>query len=401
MEYVLSLIKRNKVRGKDIFDINLSKPSDALKLAIYKQRYTNICAYVDTYLNQLSFHEKTILKDYYFFNNDLKEMNIIGTDFYMDTKFIKNKVPFLYRCVGKDGEYNYENKNYKISDHVKEIMIQSKEQIETGGKGQLFSYSKCFGKMLYKYASILNDNGKITIEIRNDALINTIQPKKESNSLFMIQEYIIKCDVESGEAPLPYFSIDMSTVRGNDVKNLKKWLDSYLGKKNSYDNVVDPIGDAEVVMNFTYLDNKNSASGVKRETLDMEDFCVLLYQYFKNYFVKVKKSSNLDEFDTFITKSLDTLPKYFSKDEINQILKKANNDVITNLLDKNVDWEKEKYYMTRRKEDKPSNQNIPKQMEIYKGKNANWKTQVLKDILFEVVKGKYSYINFGGNSNEK
>ena len=42
------------------------------------------------------------LKELWFLYNDLKELNYIGTDIYSNVLFVRHKVPFLYRSVGKD-----------------------------------------------------------------------------------------------------------------------------------------------------------------------------------------------------------------------------------------------------------------------------------------------------------
>lgn len=82
----------------------------------------------------------------------------------------------------------------------------------------------------------------------------------------------------------------MSNARDNSVKNLKCWLDGFLGKQEyitRYNDIFDPIGDAEVVTNFTFTDSGSGqrvlCSSVERFKLSKEEFCVLLYRYFSKY----------------------------------------------------------------------------------------------------------------------
>lgn len=70
------------------------------------------------------------------------------------------------------------------------------------GKGNLYSYSRCFGKMLYKYANILFlSDRKTEIEIRKDVYVNTVS-EDGYHTEKSLQKYIreAKADVGGTEA---------------------------------------------------------------------------------------------------------------------------------------------------------------------------------------------------------
>lgn len=397
--YVTSLfeqLKQKRDQGNEgIFNLNLLDPAEKLQLAIYEQRYFNISTFIEKreqkkeVEERLSEQEKEFLTQYYFFDNYLKEMNFIGFSFYMDANFLKQRVPYLYRCVGKDnvGENNPEE--MKIKEHVSEIMNKSKEQIEMGTQGELFSYSKCFGRMLYKYASIRSKWDSVTIEVRTNTWVNVVKGEKEEHPLLMIQEYLMQNLDQEGERILPYFSVDISNARNNEVKNVESWIESYLGEQKwtNWKRLVNPIADAEVVNNFTnntQILNEN----VKREKFNLDEFCILLYQYFKLYYEKVCKG-DLKVFNDFITKSIETIPAEYLKKYFESILVQAKENEYENYLNDNLDWELEKKYLT-----------LDNEISIYKESNSEWKTLIWKEILFKAVQDKYTYVDYGKTDEE-
>lgn len=387
------------------FDIETKTNEEKLMLEIYKQRYNNIKRFVDIIGNTpmvfLTEKEKKFLTEYYFKDNGLKEMNIIGTDLYINSKFIKQKIPFLYRCVGKD-DNDKTPESIPCSKHMKRIFTLSKEQIETGGKGQLFSYSKCFGVVIYKYTNAMWSKGSITLEVRKKPYINAITI--EENKIEMLQEYDSICTKENNEKRfLPYFAIDMSNARDNDVNNLKRWIENYLGKQNWHygKEIIDPIGDAEVVMNFTNtIKNEDNdfeimAEKVERKSLKIEEFCKLLYLYFKIFYYK--SNNDTKGFDQFVKRSINTMHKE-DRDCFNAYICDEQNEQDLKQILKNIDWDLERKYMTRKKGvEGESNMDVPKQRRIYKGENAEWKTTTWKEILDEAIRGNWSHLNYGGN----
>lgn len=416
----------------DIFNINTTTLNSVqkLQLSIYEQRYKNIKDYIENTTKNLTDSEKDILLKYYFFSNKLNEINFIGTDFYLNTRFIKEQVPFLYRSVGRDSKTGDTSiyRKCKRENHIEKILKECIRQIKTGGKGELYSYSKCFGLMLYKYANITSEYKKLTIEIRKDAWLNAID---DENKPVMVQEYLYKYENNNNEYKLPYFCIDMSNARENSTQYLREWAkewskgvkkekkkngkEDYLDEEIEFrygDDIVDPIGDAEVVTNYTnVIDEKTiMANNVERIELSIGDFCELIYLYFKIYNEKQKNSQ--ERVTNFIKKSIDSLPEN-SKQDLLKILPSElkslystnentnenqfeNHNKLRNIIASCIDWELEKKYMTKGVNKNQGN-NI-KIRNIYKSDNASWKVNVLKEILIESVRGEYSYINYGGNN---
>ena len=60
-----------------------------------------------------------------------------------------------------------------------------------------------------------------------------------------------------------------------------------------------------------------------------------------------------------------------------------------------IDWENEKKYMSRQKGEKNEIEVKVADMAVYKGNNAEPYSAIWKEILFEAVMGKYSYIDYG------
>ena len=382
---------------------------DELQYWILYQRYINLDYFLRQQQKKYGMDEQdTIeLKDLLFFYNDLKEMNFIGTDMYANALFLKHKVPYLYRSVGKDTKEDriFGDADIEYSEHTKTIFKECLKQIETGRKGELFSYTKCFGKMLYKYATLQNEDSNIVIEVRKDAIINAIS--EGGKDFISIQKYIRDCVKKAEEkaeatAGLPYFAIDMSNARDNSVKCLKCWIAEFLKDSNQkelwhwHKDIVDPIGDAEVVCNFTYKSKCNNSEAVKRIKLNREEFCVLLYKYFSKY---AEKNNDENWFKQFIKDTLTTLSTYQSgklKEYYEKIINDdllKNHDKINNVLQK-INWDNEIKYMSRRKGEIEEKKREPSYMEVYKGSNAEEYSKEWKEILFSAIEKKYSMLDY-------
>ena len=405
MRNIFELIKpeyeSNNSVGFDFEDI--IKIEEKIQYLILKKRYCNLGEFLD---EQKKYYEDPEvdddLKNLLFIYNDLKEINFIGTDLFANVMFIKNEVPYLYRSVGKDTntEKVLGDEKYQYKNHVAKIMKECLNQIETGGKGRLFSYTKCFGKMLYKYATLQSENADAIIEIRKCANVNSVF----DGETMSIQKYARKCasKTDEEESTLPYFCIDMSNARDNEVKYLKEWITDFLGKQEWYwhKDIVDPIGDAEVVCNFTNAtdDNKKEilCNEVQRISFKRKQFCMLLYKYFETY--AKMADDNVDNFNDFIKKSLETLESYEDgkfKEYYSDIIKFQEIDNKISEILKLIDWENEKKYMSRQKGEKNEIEVKVADMAVYKGNNAEPYSAIWKEILFEAVMGKYSYIDYG------
>lgn len=404
MRDIFELIKTEYESNNSVgfdFEDNI-KIEEKIQYLILQQRYTNLGVFLK---KQKEYYEKidiTELQNLLFFYNDLKELNFIGTDLFANAMFIKNEVPYLYRSVGKDTEKEIVlgDEKYQYKNHVDMIMKECLNQIETGGKGRLFSYTKCFGKMLYKYVTLQSENSVATIEIRKYANVNSVF---DGESAMSIQKYTRNCANKTDEekSTLPYFCIDMSNARDNKVKYLKEWITDFLGKQEWYwhKDIVDPIGDAEVVCNFTNAidDNKNGVlcSKVQRISFNRDQFCTLLYKYFKTY---AEKNNIGENFDTFINRSLETLENYEDgkfKNYYSEIIQSQEIDNDISDILQLINWENEKKYMSRRKGEKIESESKVADMAVYKGNNAELYSAIWKEILFEAVRGKYAYIDFG------
>ena len=387
---------------------NDNTPEDSiekrLQCLIKQQRSINLDTFLRRQQEKYEIEDKDIeeLKQLLVDYNDLKEMNFIGTDMYANAVFFKHKVKYLYRCVGQDTDEDkiLGDADIKYMKHTKTIFEECLKQIEPGGKGKLFSYTKCFGKMLYKYATLLYENQKIRIEIRKDSIVNAIS--EDSENWISIQKYTRECTKQDGrKGRLPYFAIDMSNARDNSVKCLKYWITDFLGEQewNWNKDIMDPIGDAEVVCNFTNQ-SKCGNGNVQRMEFDRESFCMLLYKYFLKY---AEKSGGEEWFKRFVVWTLDSLEniqdgklkRYF--DKIIKDSKCLDKENQVNTILGMIDWDNEIKYMSRRKGENQGKSNEPAHMEVYKGGNADEYTRQWKDILFSAVEGKYSYIDYSNS----
>lgn len=396
-----------------VYDDQLSRniqqdfETDESKLAylIMTQRYRNLCTFLDKQKDKynLELNEVEFLKKNWFLYNDLEELKFIGTDIYSDVMFVKHNIPFLYRSVGKDNIINIKNKKIeeqeKFDEIGKAIFKECLEQIKSGGRGKLFSYSKCFGKMLIKYANIIKNEQTTTIEIRKEAWINAVT--KKTGEMMSVQGFIRESLEKGKDVNIPLFAIDMSNVRGNSVSNLKVWLDSFLGKQEYVtrnNDIFDPVGDAEVVSNFTG-DMKNEddsfimCSDEIRYTLNIEEFCSLVYEYAH----ELAKMIGNEKFQKFIELTLETIPQdseysVFYSGIIKKEFLTIDQNKIADILS-NIDWEKEKFYMSRVKAEKEKlGEDIPS-IDIFKKDDCEGKSRYWKEIVFEGLRGKYTMMN--------
>lgn len=406
---------------------SFSRIEDKLAWLILEQRYHNLSEFIQSQCKKYHSNDSKELLELWFRYNDLKEIQFIGTDLYANAVFVKHKVPYLYRSVGKGGENRVPGEKVKANEMGEKIFTECLEQIKSGGKGDLYSYSKCFGKMLYKYANILYwSDGNTKIEIRKDAYVNTVS-EDGYHTEKSLQRYIRETKTDAGgtetEREIPFFAVDMSNARDNSVANLKRWLDGFLGKQEyitRFHDIYDPIGDAEVVMNFTSADSSSGqsvlCSGVERFRLSKEEFCVLLYRYFSKYKqenliwwyhdredCEEKTKTGMIKFQNFIQESVSTIQdsriKEFYESVLNQSIPNIDDCKLQKILE-NIDWEREIFYMRRKKSEKGSADGGIAQMEIYKSDATDHETGMWKDILFAAVEGKYSHINYAGQREE-
>lgn len=425
---------------EEIFNIKVENIEEELQLLIFKHRYENIKRYVNflsTYKNEkskddnikeeLSQEEKDTLVEYYLFDNDLKELSILGTSIYADVLFIKRQVPYLYRCVGKDRNENTceanSVKKFPRKSHVKEIFKTCYDQFKNEYTGGKYSYSKCLGRVLFKYGNVnitratyeSDDEKKIILEIRKNAWVNSILGKdnpenkdSENDKIIMIQEYLKNNKNEEECTNIPMFCVDMSNAFLDNEKFLKNWIKSYLGKGEDKQEYAQPIYDVEVITNFTGFTGEKK--GIMADEVERKYFCAaeyiqLLYWYSKMYYSKYKEKYSKKfeankEFEDNIKKSIDSLRKLkVSKsrekeahDKIVKVYEKIkeleNKDKIEEVLN-NVCWELEVEYMTRgsSKYDKET-----RQIKAYKEEDSYYLINAWKKILNNAIRGKY--INF-------
>ena len=385
----------------DIDRQTFSSDEEKLAYLIIKKRFSNLCKFLKKQKQKYKMLDDDVaeLKELWFLYNDLKELNYIGTDIYSNVLFVRHKVPFLYRSVGKDSSGERVLDSCDSDEIGRKLIKECLEQIKSGGKGKLFSYSKCFGKMLFKYANIIDGSEETTIELRKNTWINSICD--ENGNHLSLQKYIrknLESKAEKEEIEIPCFLIDMSNARGNKVENLKLWLDTYLGKQEyvkRFEDIYDPIGDAEVVANFT--GDLTDSSGkyimceeVCRYPFNIEEFCSLLYKYALTYAKEIKIE---ERFNRFIDRTLKTLPDPETNEYFKLYQRVKNNESYCAELLKNIDWENEKIYMPRVKAEKDETTGKIPMIDVYKRKDAESKSSIWKEIVFEALRGKYEYMN--------
>lgn len=391
----------NEFQSGDSLPKQFEKTEEELRYMILQQRLKNLNSFLAVLMEKykLTQDDTDELSRLWFLYNDLKEIHFIGTDLYADVMFIKHKVPFLYRSVGRDnrGEQDHREKIPPI-EIGKTIMRECLKQIESGGEGKLYSYSKCFGKMLFKYANIIFGRDGLTIEIRKDAWVNCIyQDGACANEYESLQKYIHSLEQSSDtEVSMPYFTVDMSNARADSVKNLKLWLDDYLGKQTyiaRFKDIYDPIGDAEVVSNHTG-ENNMMCSDAKRYKLSSETFCKVLYAYGLKY---AESLGRAEDYRRYITDSIQSIP-HEESNAYYDFFKGASDDKcideadIIAILD-NICWDNEKIYMVKEKEEKNTNEDTIAQINGYKENTSDPTCRIWKEIVKEAIRGRYLHTN--------
>ncbi len=379
--------------GSDENTDNKHNLEKKLAYLVIKKRYQNLCSFLEMQQKKYNAEKDDIeeLKRLWFLYNDLKEVEFIGPDIYSDSMFIKHRVPYLYRSIGRDHESGRalnDGSKQQSNEMGKIIFSECLEQIKTGGKGKLFSYSKCFGKMLIKYSNILWCDTKTQIEIRKDAMINAI--KNNSGDEFSIQRYIREIKENARDEEIQLFAVDMSNSRDDKVENLKKWMDTFFEEKQNYryrNNIVDPIGDAEVVTNFTGNTDSVMCSWVRRYTLNVNEYCTLLYRYALLLSEKINKK---DQFVRLVNDAINTMPEHGTNfyytlykciidDKV-----RVDNGKIEEILNY-VDLDNEVYYMYRVKGEKKDSKNKIQLIDIFKEDNLHNTVHVWKFIIDNAI----------------
>lgn len=392
---------------------------DELRYRIICQRFTNLNSFLIILKKQynLSEDDKNELLKLWFLYNDLKEIHFIGTDIYSDVMFVKHKVPYLYRSVGKDTKSGRDNiiikskeDKEKQTDIGTAIFNECLKQIESGGKGNLFSYSKSFGKMLIKYANIEQRSDKVCIELRKDAVVNCICDNSELRQYQSLQFFLHIIEQKDDMIEIPYFSVDMSNARANSVNNMKLWLDEYLGKQEyvkRFCDIYDPIGDVEVVCNYTGC-NDMMCERADRYEFSKDDFCKLLYLYGLKCSEKLGEKYGRDRVKSFedcITKTVETIPDGYGYKEYYEDIRRfsdINNitdDRIDQIINKKINWDNEIDYMSRQKVEKGDDGEMIVNIDIYKKKKAEHKSIIWKEIVFEAIRGKN--VNYSTQENKR
>ncbi len=401
--------------------VNTEKLEDEIRYRILQKRFNNLQSFIKIQKSKyaLSDADSDELLKLWFLYDDLKEIHFIGTDMYSDVMFIKHKEPYLYRSVGKDCDNGQsEEKTIAIVAEAespgKIIIEECLKQIKSGGNGKLYSYSKSFGKMLFKYANIISEKGKTSIEIREKAFVNCVCENKQCESM---QRYFRKtCEEKFLNSEIPYFTVDMSNARGKSVDNMKRWFDDYLGEQKyvkRFNDIFDPIGDVEVVSNYTGVNPKPMmCERVSRHELNTDQFCKLLYGYGLRYCNKIGeetgKTNKIDRYKTYINKSIESIgddenmfSKMFREFSCDQEESESN----TTLYEK-IDWKLERLYMKPQKAENNENIGSVERINTYKKATSEPVSSIWKSIIIEAMRDQYSFTdlsslnNQGGNRNE-
>lgn len=357
MNKVFRDIKKNwKETLKVEFSCDASYSAEQkLQLAIYEQRYENIKLFLSNFLEfQTSFKLSKLdeqyleeLPAYYFFYNSLNEINFIGPDLYVDVLFPKHTAPFVYhrytlkerkQLNSSNIELNQNDESFLKNISCEELMRESLLQLKSNTSGLLSSYSKCFGRVLYKYTTFSPENETVVYEIRKDISMNTVSPNEgEELSLHEFSK--------GGKQNLKSLCIDFSNVRDNDRNHLKEWFKSFLEPDfNYYHDLVDPVGDAELVARF------EPSKEAKVYKLNRKQYITLLYKYFEKL---AELAANKDFFNSLLKESLENLQntKNINQSDFDEVIKSCSNDQDIKDILEHINWDLEKYYMTRRSSD--------------------------------------------------
>lgn len=288
------------------------KLTDAQR-AIFDQRFANIEGLMQEIRRTYPFTEEeyVFLEEYFKYDNRLNDVHFIGCDFFSDMKFMRRRVPYLYRSVGGSRSI-YKNQSEPMD--IRKIFQQCLNQITSGNNGfMLYSYSKCLGENLLKYAnlerrsSVSYERQELTYEVRENAWINAISHKDDLSRVIMLQQY-------NDDMVDPYFAIDMGSARENASTYVKSWCRRNLGYEEKYlREIYDPVEDTEVVLNYVNFRKENEAfapilaKDVLRLTFDMDALCCLIYNYFRIFVQKPKEAGvniTLQQFEEIIDENI-------------------------------------------------------------------------------------------------
>ncbi|MGF6356706.1 hypothetical protein ABIE27_004630 [Paenibacillus sp. 4624] len=284
-------------KGKELS--NIQKCDTNLKLKIAYQRY---CILIKELLNEyseLSEDEKGKIIDYYLFDNRLEELYYLGLGHYYNAKFKKSQA-VLFRSNGGDRNTPVIHGMSSNLETVKLIFNQCREHINKGkDKVRLYSYSKCFGIVLFKYLSIEQDKDSVELRILPNQNINVIY---NNDTVMSLQQFIM----DEYKASKTDYCIDMSSVRSGKRDNLAVWMKNFLGERSiEIQKIHSPVSDQEVVAS-RILNQEISNS------FNEEELIYLLYRYYKKYY-EVRNNDNGDKFRHEFEKVTTYLNEEFEK----------------------------------------------------------------------------------------
>lgn len=293
---------------KKIFEIdkyfNVENPDKKLKIKILYQRY---CILIKELLNEYSEipdEDRKRIVDYYLFDNRLKELKYLGLGHYYNAKFKKSQAT-LYRSNGRDRIEPYYFGESDSVETVKIIFEQCREHINKGtNKVRLYSYSKCFGTVLFKYLSIEEGATSVNLHIIPNRDINVIDVDGENMS---IQQFLgSQCKDTKID-----FCIDMSSVRDGKRDNLTSWMKDFLGDNSTeIQKLHSPVSDQEVIM--SYVPDQEVS-----ERFNEGELIYLLYRYYAKYY-EIRNKDKSDNFNIEFGKTITYLNEEVEKDLANQ-----------------------------------------------------------------------------------
>jgi len=293
----------NKVFNREIF-FDIQKSDKNLKLKIYYQRYCILIKELLHEYSELTEEDRKKIIDYYLFDNRLKELKYLGIGHYYNVKFKKSHAT-LFRSNGeKRAEADNSGKCSNL-ETVKTIFEQCREHINKGtDKVRLYSYSKCFGIVLFKYLSIEQDQDSVELQILPNQDINVIYNSGKNMSL---QQFVID---QCKNTRTDYY-IDMSSVRNGERDNLTIWMKDFLGEKSiEIQKMHSPVSDQEVITSCT-------PSQEVSESFNEEELIYLLYRYYEKYY-EVRNKGKGEKFKYEFEKAIEYLNEEFEKQLSNQ-----------------------------------------------------------------------------------
>ncbi|QGQ97918.1 hypothetical protein EHS13_25030 [Paenibacillus psychroresistens] len=284
------------------FDIQNSDKN--LKVKILYQRY---CILIKELLNEyseLADEDRKKIIDYYLFDNRLKELKYLGLGHYYNAKFKKSQATLFRSNGGKRDEPDNYGKSSNL-ETVKTIFEHCREHINKGtDKVRLYSYSKCFGIVLFKYLSINQKKDTVELQILPNQDINVIFGG--DNNMSLHQFVGDQCKNTRTD-----YCIDMSSVRNGKRDNLTIWMKDFLGEKSTeIQKMHSPVSDQEVITSCI-LNQEVS------ESFNEEELIYLLYRYYEKYY-EVRNKGKGDKFKYEFEKAITYINEEFEKELSNQ-----------------------------------------------------------------------------------